>query len=447
MTKFEKIMNDIYASGGRVFYVGGFVRDEFTGNKNKDIDVEIHNISVDKVKEILSKYGKVDVVGESFGVLKVMGMDIDFAFPRTESKVGSKHVDFEVQVDPFLSIDEAARRRDFTMNSIMKDVMTGEIIDPFNGVDDINKKIIRMVDKETFIDDNLRPLRACQFASRFNMKIDNEIIELAKTLDYTTLSKERIAEEMKKALKSPTPSIAFNYMLEMGIIHQLSPELAAMADTEQDATWHPEGSVWNHTMQVVDMAAKLKDKANNPIHFMYFALLHDVGKINTTSLNERGRLSAIGHEESGVKLTKQIVEQLTNETSMILYIQEMISKHMIPHQILNMRDIKIRRIMATSNIEELLLFNICDNTKGNNTDLTSAKEKAQFEEKVARVRGLEQGAPFKIIPIVTGKDLIEIGFTPGPQFSKLLNEALELQMQNKSKENILKLFANRLTKQ
>lgn len=446
MTKFDKIMMDIHNAGGRIFYVGGYVRDEFTGNKNKDIDVEIHDISVNKVKSILSKYGKVDIVGESFGVLKIMGMDIDFAFPRTESKVGEKHVDFEVQVDPFLSLEESARRRDFTMNAIMKDVITGEIVDPFNGISDIENKVIKMIDKETFVDDNLRPLRACQFASRFNMTIDEEVIQLAKTLDYTNLSKERIAEEMKKALKSSSPSIAFNYMLEMGIINQLSPELAQMAETEQDPIWHPEGSVWNHTMQVLDMAAKLKGETNNPIYFMYFALIHDVGKINTTKLNKNGRLSAIGHELTGKALAQKVITSITNESSMVPYVEEMIEHHMIPHKVLEMKAIKLRRLMAKTNMKELLLFNICDNTKGGKSAVSMAKKAAQYDEKVALVRSLEQGIPFGITPIVMGRDLISWGFTPGPQFSKLLSEALELQMQNTSKEKIRKILTKQLTR-
>lgn len=446
MSKFDKIMKEIYNAGGRVFYVGGYVRDEFIGIENKDIDVEIHDITVKEVKEILSKYGKVDVVGESFGVLKVMGMDIDFAFPRTESKIGDKHVDFDVQVDPFLSHEKAARRRDFTMNAIMKDVITGEIIDPFNGVEDIKSGVIRMIDESTFIEDNLRPLRACQFAARFNMVIDRDVIELSKGLVYTHLSKERIAEEMKKALKSPTPSIAFNYMLEMGIISQLSPELTLMATTEQDPIWHPEGSVWIHTMQVLDMAAKVKHKAKNPIHFMYFALLHDVGKINTTVFKTNGRVSAIGHELSGSKLVNKVISCITNETSMIPYIEEMVSKHMIPHKVLEMKPLKVRRFMATSNVEELLLFNVCDNSKGGKTSVESAELAANYKEKVEVIRSLEQGKPFGILPEIKGNDLIQMGFTPGPKFGKLLAEALEMQMQNTGRATIEKALKKQLTK-
>ena len=169
--KLYSIIDEINNHGGIVYFVGGCVRDEFLSKKNKDIDIEIHNISVESVEEILQKFGKLDLVGKSFGILKIEGLPIDFAFPRKDNKVGNKHTSFESIVDPDLALDESARRRDFTMNAIMKNTRTKEILDPFNGVQDIHDRVIRLVDKRTFSEDPLRILRAAQFSARFILKL------------------------------------------------------------------------------------------------------------------------------------------------------------------------------------------------------------------------------------------------------------------------------------
>lgn len=168
----KKIALDVKNKGGKVYFVGGFVRDKLLGIESKDIDVEVFNISQEQLKDILSKYGDVDEIGKSFGILMLKGIDIDFAMPRTERKTSNGHNGFDIFINPYLSLEEASKRRDFTINSLMEDVLTGEIIDLWNGKKDLNSKVIRHIHDDSFIEDPLRVFRACQFASRFNFNID-----------------------------------------------------------------------------------------------------------------------------------------------------------------------------------------------------------------------------------------------------------------------------------
>lgn len=211
-----KIANRVKEYGGKTYYVGGFVRDNILGRDNKDIDIEVHGIDQERLVSVLSEFGNPLSYGKSFGVYSIEGYSIDIALPRIEKNIGKGHKDFNIVVDPYIELTKAIERRDFTINAIYKDVLTNEIIDPFNGINDLNNKTIRHINKETFIEDPLRVLRACQFASRFEFDIAPETIELCKSIDITTLSKERIEEELKKALlQSNRPSLFFKHLNDM----------------------------------------------------------------------------------------------------------------------------------------------------------------------------------------------------------------------------------------
>lgn len=437
-TKLNSIFNSISKAGGEVFYVGGCVRDEFIGHESKDIDVEIHGITVEDTEEILSKYGKVDKIGKSFGVLKLFGMDVDFSFPRTEKQTGRGHADFDVFVDPFISYENAAKRRDFTMNAIMKDANHDNIIvDPFNGIDDIENKVIKYVNRETFKEDALRPLRAAQFAARFGFTIDESVIEVAKTMDYTHLSKERVAVEIEKALMSNTPSIAFNYLREMGVIEQLFPFLHDLIGCPQNPVHHPEGDVWNHTMLVLDGAAQVRHSTETPIAFMYLALLHDIGKPATTARGPKGGWRAIHHDEVGTEMVPSAMAMITPEKKYTPYVKKMTEYHMYPHVLLNTRAYRVREIMYEVNMKELLLFNVCDKT-GEDRDIVKAMLHTQYAEKVVLCTKLEVGGHLEMVPLIQGKDLIEVGLKPGPKFGPILEFARNLQFQGKDKAQIMK---------
>ncbi len=269
---------------GRAMLVGGCVRDELMGVEPKDWDVEVYGIAPEKLREILDSIGQVNVVGEAFTVYK-LGNDLDVSLPRRERKVGQGHRGFVVEGDPDMSFEEACSRRDFTTNAILKDALTGEIIDPFNGRADIEKKVLRHVSSDTFAEDSLRVLRAAQFAARFEFDIAAETVELCKAIDVTDLPKERIWGELEKLLlKAQKPSIGLKWLYDFGVVNQIFPELQSLVGVPQEAEWHPEGDVDVHTLMVVDEARKLIDDLpyERQVAVMIGALAHDFGKPPTT---------------------------------------------------------------------------------------------------------------------------------------------------------------------
>ncbi|MBQ8944868.1 MAG: CCA tRNA nucleotidyltransferase, partial [Clostridia bacterium] len=192
----KKIAELVSRLGGKTYYVGGMVRDELLGIENKDVDIEVHGITPEQLEGILDSVGEKLKIGASFGIFGLRGYDIDIAMPRREHATGRGHRDFEVFVDPFLGAEKAAMRRDFTINALMKDVITGEITDFFGGIRDLNNGILRHVNDSTFVEDPLRALRACQFAARFNFEIAPETVEIIKTMSLDALAKERVLGEL-----------------------------------------------------------------------------------------------------------------------------------------------------------------------------------------------------------------------------------------------------------
>ena len=297
--------------GGDTYFVGGYVRDKILGKSNKDIDIEVHNIHPNNLKEILNRLGKVKTQGISFGVYNLCGYDIDIAQPRMENAIGRGHKDFEVTVDPFIGTTKAAKRRDFTINAIMENVLTGEIVDPFNGIEDLKNRIIRHVDDNSFSEDPLRVLRAAQFAARFNFVIADETKLIMNKMDLSTLSRERIYEELKKAmLKSNKPSIFFERLREVDQLDYWFPEVKALFNCKQNASYHPEGDVWTHTMEVIDYAANIKTTASNPEYFLIAALCHDFGKPLSTTIDDNGDVHSYDHENIGVDVAKTFLNRI-----------------------------------------------------------------------------------------------------------------------------------------
>ena len=170
----KTIARRVAEAGGRAYYVGGFVRDGLLGQENKDVDMEVHGISHDALAAILDSLGQRITIGESFGIFNLKGYSVDIAMPRKEAARGQGHRDFDIFVDPFIGIEGAARRRDFTINAMMQDVLTGEILDPFGGREDLSKQILRHVDDTSFGEDPLRVLRGAQFAARFQCTVAPE---------------------------------------------------------------------------------------------------------------------------------------------------------------------------------------------------------------------------------------------------------------------------------
>ena len=424
------IAEKVSEADGRVFFVGGCVRDDLLGIENKDIDIEVHGITPEKLKEILETFGEVLSFGKSFGVFSLKGYDIDIAMPRREKATGKGHRDFAIDVDPFIGFKEAARRRDFTINAMMKDVLSGEIIDPFHGKDDLEKKILRCVDEKTFVEDPLRVLRAAQFASRFHFTIEEKTLNLCSGIDLSTLHKQRVEEELKKALlKADEPSLFFESLLQMKQLSFWFRELEDLIGLKQDPIYHPEGDVFVHTMEVLDRAAAYREKVSDPYNFMLLCLSHDLGKILTTK-EIGGRIHAYRHEIEGLPLIRTFIRRFCEEKEPLRYVLNMTPLHMKLFSLASQHS----SIKATNKVyddacepKDLIYFSLADKGKGaGEEDIAYLFERYDiFMEYMSR-------------DYVSGKDLIEAGLKPDERFSDILAYAHKLRLAGVDKESALK---------
>lgn len=436
--KVTDLATAVSANGGRAMLVGGCVRDELMGIPHKDWDVEVYGIEPARLREILDTLGDVNIVGEAFTVYKI-GNDLDVSIPRRERKVGPGHRGFVVEGDPEMSFEEACSRRDFTINAVLKDAVTGEIVDPFDGQGDIKRKLLRMVSCETFAEDSLRVLRAAQFAARFKFDIDPETVEVCKTIDVTDLPKERIWGEFEKLLLKPQrPSIGLQWLYDLGVVKQIFPEMQSLVGVPQEPEWHPEGNVDVHTLMVVDEARKLIDELDYPrqIAVMLGALAHDFGKPPTTEFID-GRTRSRGHDEAGVEPTLSFLDRLGIFTldgfDVRKQIVELVRYHLKPGEYYKAKspvgDGAFRRLARK--VEPDLLYRVAKaDSLGRNPDWLP-KEKwfgseAQewFIEKVRELE-IEKKAPD---PILMGRHLLELGMTPSPQFKRILDAVYEMQL-------------------
>ncbi len=419
--------------GGRAYYVGGFVRDRLQGLENKDIDIEVHGITPDLLEEILSSIGGYIPAGKSFGVYKLTHHSIDVAMPRKETLTGKGHRDFKIDVDPFIGTKKAAIRRDFTVNAIMQDIITGEIIDHFGGQCDLENGILRHVNDAAFGEDPLRVLRGAQFAARFNFTIVPETIELCRKIDITTLSSERVFDELKKALlKSDKPSVFFENLRIMNKLSFWFSEVEKIIGIPQHSVHHKEGDVWTHTMMVLDECAKVSDKAEYPLYFMVSGLVHDFGKIVCTEF-KKGDYHAYRHETEGRDIIKPFVRRITNENSLLSYVLNMTELHMKPRILFNDNSsIKSTNKMFDSSASpnDLILLALCDG-KGKIPSKPCKETEAFLRER------LELFNEYMSRPYVTGQDLIEAGINPGKKFSELLKFAHKLRLSGVSKKEAL----------
>ena len=421
--------------------VGGCVRDDLRGIEPKDWDLEVYGLAPEALKAILEAFGDVNIVGEAFTVYK-LGSNLDVSIPRRERKAGRGHKGFAVEGDPSMSFEEACSRRDFRMNAILKDPLTGEIVDPFGGREDIDRKIIRHVSDTTFGEDSLRVLRAAQFAARFEFDIAPETVELCKRIDVTDLPKERIWGELEKLLlKAERPSIGLKWLYELGVVDQIFPEMKSLVGVPQEPAWHPEGDVDVHTLMVADEARKLIDDLpyEKQVTVMLGAVAHDFGKPPTTQFFD-GRWRSHSHDEAGVEPTLSFLDTLgiytLNGYDVRNQIVQLVRYHLKPGEYYKAKspvgDGAFRRLARK--VEPDLLYRVAKaDSLGRNPEWLP-KEKwfgseAQewFIEKVRELQ-IERRAPE---PILMGRHLIELGLKPSPQFKRILDAVYELQLDGK----------------
>lgn len=433
-SKAEEIAERVHALGGSAYYVGGYVRDRLLGRDSKDIDIEIHGITEDALIEMLSDMGETASFGRSFGIHTLRGTGIDIALPRTEQSTGQGHRQFDVSVDPFIGTEAASSRRDFTINALMQDVLTGEILDYHGGREDLEKGIIRHVSDASFADDPLRVLRAASFASRLGFAIAEETASLCRSIDISQLSSERIEEELAKALLvSDSPSVFFEELRRMDQLSFWFPELEALIDLPQDPLYHPEGDVWVHTMEVIDRAAIFREKTKEPLSFMLLCLCHDFGKAVTTEFI-KGRYHAYQHEIKGIPIIETFLKRIIKEKSVRRYVTGMVPLHMRPNVVaFSKPSVKStnRLFYEAASPGDLVYFAICDkpvlageeNFTGDSDFLW--ERLSVFEATMAK-------------PHITGKDLIEAGISPGEELGRLLDYALKLRLAGIDKDQAMK---------
>lgn len=430
----EKIAAKAAERGGRAYYVGGFVRDRILGRETKDIDIEVHALTCAELSEILSLFGECTSMGASFGIFSMKGYDLDIAIPRKEKNTGRGHKDFEIYTDPYIGPEKAAMRRDFTVNAMMQDVLTGEVLDFYGGRRDLENRILRHVNRESFAEDPLRVLRGAQFAARFGFTAAEETIELCRSIDLRALPKERVTSELKKALlQAECPSVFFEVLQEMGQLDIWFPEVKALCGIEQNPEFHPEGDVWTHTMLVLDGAASLLPEAENRFALMLSALCHDFGKITTTAVIN-GKIHAYQHETEGLPLVRKFLRRLTNENAVEKYVLNMTELHMRPNMLVDQNS-AVKAFMklfdASVSPKDLLLLSKADFLSALPPDRYIQTEKT-LREYLKQYRELMQQ------PQVQGADLIEAGITPGPEFKEALAYAHKLHLAGIGKENALK---------
>lgn len=430
LARARAIAGAVRDAGGRALIVGGWCRDHRLGRASKDIDLEVFHLPAGDLRALLHRFGTVQTVGEAFTVYKLGTIDV--ALPRRESKTSRGHRGFDVTGDPEMPYEEAASRRDFTINAIGFDPLSGQWFDPFGGAADLDRRLLRAVDPRTFGEDSLRVLRAVQFAARFDLAVDAATAALCRNLPLDDLPAERIWGEMEKLLlQAQRPSVGFATALDLLVVDRLFPQLRALVGCEQEPDWHPEGDVWVHTLLVIDNAVGQSldlDRARR-LTVMLGAVCHDFGKPATTAFSE-GRIRSLNHEEAGVAPTVQFLDRLNVHTIDGFPVRSQVvgltAHHLKPGMWHKVRDEvgdgAFRRLAQKVDLELLARL-----ARADCTGRTGEFDCSAMDWFVARARalGVEHEPPR---PLLLGRHLLALGIPPGPQIGVVLKRVYERQM-------------------
>ena len=332
----ERIAAHLIREGAiAVYLVGGAIIDLIKGEVPKDWDLEVFGVTPEGVELMLGPY-RPQAVGKAFGIHKldsreVAGLDIDVSVPRRDNQIGLGHKELVASFDPLMSVEDACRRRDFTINAMALDLATMELADPFEGLEDLERGRLKATDPALFVQDPLRALRAMQLAARKAPYVEDGTLSLIRSMAtqemFDSLPRERLMEEFTKLLyKAPAPSVGLEILRESRWL-RFFPELGALIGVEQERDWHPEGDCWVHTLQVVDAMAQLRALASEGTYpkgcpqdvtegewrtLMWGALCHDLGKPSTVGVNDKGQIVNHKHATEGEKPTRALLARLTN---------------------------------------------------------------------------------------------------------------------------------------
>jgi tRNA nucleotidyltransferase (CCA-adding enzyme) len=447
-----KLCEAVREAGGRAMLVGGWVRDYLLGIESKDFDVEVYGIEPERLRTLLETLAPVNTVGEHFSVYKLAfrnsedspptvnlksdasnrrprqaeRFEIDVSIPRRESKSGRGHRGFVIEGDPAMSFQEAARRRDFTINAILYDPLTGEIVDPFDGARDLKRRVLRAVAADTFIEDSLRVLRAVQFAARFEMTVDPETVELCRRIDLNDLPRERVWGEIEKLLTlAERPSIGLDTALALGVLDKLLPEVGALACSQMGTDSDGGPDAFTHTKHSLDKAVKLTRDLSTAkrITVMLAVLCFDLGRPFAGSDDQ-----SFNYGEASVGPAEAVIKRLGLYTfdgyDVRAQALALVREHLTPRYFYEVRDRitdgDFRRLAQRVNLD--LLYRVA---KAHRLGLDSPPVAEDWFIEKARALGLEHGPPR---PLLQGRHLVEIGLAPGPRMGEILRRVYELQL-------------------
>lgn len=394
-----QIAEGIRDVGGKCYLVGGFVRDAMLERSSRDFDVEVYDIDQETLLGVLKKFGRPNLVGKAFGVVHLVthGLELDFSFPRTESKIGEGHRGFLVETHLHLTFKEAARRRDFTVNAMGLSLPDLELSDPYNGKGDLEKKILRHV-SSAFAEDSLRILRGVQFASRFALSLAPETAELCRSLSLADLSSERIFEEFKKWLLKPgKPSLGLQAFLEMDL-GRFFPEIRPLNGAFENL-------------------GSLLDNISN-----------ELPNVPDLTSQEVLAFSALLSGAENVQEVNAFLSRITNEIHLLKRIPLLYQfvPSLLDHANAQSFDAEFLR---RASVEQNGLFLAYLYLKS--TPLLASDMRSLLAEKfktAAENLGVFLNPPE---PLLKGADLLQMGLKPGKRVGEILKEEFELQLQGK----------------
>ncbi len=421
------------------YLVGGCVRDSFLGLPQKDFDIEVFGITYEQLEKALKRWGRVDLVGRSFGVAKLTtesGEQYDFSLARRDSKIAAGHKGFSITFDPDITPKEAAARRDYTINALMYSPRKGALLDYYGGVADLKQRVLRHT-STAFSEDPLRVLRGMQFAARFDLTTATETLKLCSEIKDTfqELAVERVREEwLKWAAKSQVPSRGLQFLRDTGWSEHF-PEVQALMGVPQDPEWHPEGDVFTHTCLCCDAMARLHawQKLDEPsrITYMLAILAHDFAKPQTTSRALRDgkwRIVSPGHEEAGGPVAESFMERISIPHAIRERVMPLVTNHLAHLNAVTDRGVRrLAKRLEPETIEGLCLVIEADHSGRPPKPPGLPKGAKELLAKAAEMK-LQASAPK---PILQGRDLIARGMSPGKEFGQILEAAFEAQLEGK----------------
>jgi putative nucleotidyltransferase with HDIG domain len=400
------------AAGYEAWLVGGCVRDRLLGRPVHDRDLTTNATP----RELRRLFPDALEVGAHFGVVLVRkgGAEVQVATYRSESSYrDGRHPD-EVRFETDVRADLA--RRDFTINALLEDPFTGEVVDHVGGLQDLGARRIRAIGdpRRRFSEDHLRMLRAVRFAAELGFEIEPATFAAIRELAPAILriSAERIRDELTRILTGNAPRRGFELLDQTGLLEPILPEVARMKGVEQPPEYHPEGDVWTHTL------AMLGHLRGSPLDLAWGCLLHDVGKPATQTFEDRIRFS--GHEKAGAEMARRILERLRYPKELVERVEWLVAQHMRFKDALKMSDATFKRFVRQPSFETLLeLYRI---------DLAaSGRSMENYEAVLARLASIPPEA-LHPPPLLRGRDLVAMGYAPGPAFSRALKALEEEQL-------------------